>query len=357
VANDCFDSSIYTAEGAVVAQSKYAGSVMSQSFGEPDDLVTCTALDPTGTFCASFDPTLLNQPNAVFATAAAMHWTVIASSGDDGANEDARVLGTGELTPSFPATSPLVLAAGGTQGDPYGGQYGGFPGPGGTFTCAAGATCNTGLVVINGGTDGCGTSSRPGVPSSCSAVGYGGEGVWNEFDAFGGALGLVSGGGMSGLYGRPSYQASTPNRVTTLFGDTFKLTGRTTPDVSFNSAAQGGVLAYLGFVGGIWGVFSGTSASAPAWAAIIALLDQAHGGAVGFVNPAIYKLGQTQQSNHFMNAFHDITDGQNSDLGSLATAYGVDGFSAGPGYDLATGWGSPNVSVFIHDVLAFVNSK
>jgi subtilase family serine protease len=357
VANDCFDSNLYNAEGAVVAQSKYAGSIMSQSFGEPDDLVTCTALDPTNTYCVSYDPTLLNQPNAVFAMAAARHWTVIASSGDDGANEDARFLGTGELTPSFPATSPLVLAAGGTQGDPYGGQYGGFPGPGVNFTCAAGDTCNTGLVVINGGTNGCGTSPRPGEPSSCFAVGYGGEGVWNEFDAFGGSIGRVSGGGMSILYGRPSYQGPTPNRVTTLLGDTFKVTGRATPDVSFNSAAHGGVLAPLGFLGGAWAVFSGTSASSPAWAAIIALLDQAHHGPVGFVNPAIYKLGHAQQSHHFMGAFHDITDGQNSDLGSLASTYGVDGFSAAPGYDMATGWGTPNVSVFIQNVLTFVNSK
>jgi subtilase family serine protease len=355
VSNDCFDSNIYTAEAAVVGQSKYDGSIMSQSFGEPDDLVTCTALDPTGSFCISFDPTLLNQPNAVFSMATARHWTIIASSGDDGANEDARVLGTGELTPSFPATSPLVLAAGGTQGNPYGGQYGTFPGKGVSLSCAAGATCNTGLVVINGGANGCGTSPRPGEPSSCFAVGYGGEGVWNEFDSFGGSVGRVSGGGASSLYERPSYQAASVHSVTTILGSTFKVTGRATPDVSFNSAAQGGVLAFLGFEGGVWGVFSGTSASSPAWAAIIALLNQAHGGPVGFLNSAIYKLGHAQVSAHFAGAFHDITNGQNSDLGSLASTFGFDGFAAAPGYDMATGWGTPNVSVFIQDIQTFTH--
>ncbi|HZW84935.1 MAG TPA: hypothetical protein VFE91_03405, partial [Nitrososphaerales archaeon] len=155
VANDCFDSSIYAAELAVVSQSQYKGSVMSQSFGEPDDLVTCTAVDQNGN-CTARDPTLLNLPNQVFQMAQMNHWTVIASSGDDGANEDARVLGTGELTPSFPATSPLVLAAGGTQGNPYGGDYGPPPGAGGTNSCAASTNCNTGLVVINGGANGCG---------------------------------------------------------------------------------------------------------------------------------------------------------------------------------------------------------
>ena len=118
VANDCFDSSLYGAEQAIVTQHQYRGSIMSQSFGEPDDLVTCTALDPTNTYCVSYDPTLLNLPNSVFQTAKDNHWTVIASTGDNGANEDAEVLGTLELTPSFPSTSPLVLAAGGTQGSP-----------------------------------------------------------------------------------------------------------------------------------------------------------------------------------------------------------------------------------------------
>ena len=133
VGNDCFDTSLYGAELAVVNQAQYKGSIMSQSFGEPDDLVTCTALDPTNTYCVSRDPTLLNLPNLVFQTAQVNHWTVIASSADDGANTAAPVTGTLELTPSFPASSPLVLAAGGTQGSPYGGAYGGPPGSGGVF--------------------------------------------------------------------------------------------------------------------------------------------------------------------------------------------------------------------------------
>ena len=349
VSNDCYDTSIYTAEGAVVSQSKYDGSIMSQSFGEPDDLVTCTALDPTNSYCTAYDPTLLNQPNAVFQMAQAHHWTVIASSGDAGANTDAVVLGTLELTPSFPSTSPLVLAAGGTQGNPYGGQYGLPPGPGGTFTCPANTNCNTGLVVINGGADGCTTATRPGVPSSCTPVGYGGEGTWNEIFSFGPAT--QSGGGISTLYKQPSYQAGSMNKGTTLLGVPFKVNGRTTPDVSFNSAINGGVLAYLGFLG-LWAVFGGTSASSPAWAGIIALLNQAHGGPVGFVNPAIYKLGLTQPSSHFAGAFHDITTGNNA----VCSGYcGEDGYVAGTGYDLTTGWGTPNVSVFIHAIQPYLS--
>ena len=98
-------------------------------------------------------------------------------------------------------------------------------------------------------------------------------------------------------------------------------------------------MAYLGYLGA-WGVFSGTSASAPAWAAIIALLNQANGEPVGFVTPRIYDLGHRE----LREAFHDITMGNNSDTDGQ---FGVDGFLAMHGYDLTTGVGSPDVSEFI----------
>jgi len=375
VANDCYDTSLYTAELAVVNQPRYSGSIMSQSFGEPDDLVTCTALNSAGTACATYDPSLLNLPNQVFQMAEQHHWTVIASSGDLGANEDAETLGTLELTPSFPATSPLVLAAGGTQGNPYGGQYGPPPGTSVTgypssncessgvtcapLSCPANTNCNTGLVLINGGPDGCTTAARPGLPSSCTPVGYGGESTWDEVPYLL-ELGTTSGGGISSLYSRPFYQFDTPPVVTTLLGQKIFVNGRTTPDVSFNAAAQGGVLAWTGFLDdsvglctgtpcpGDWVVFSGTSAASPAWAAIIALLDQANHGPVGFINPEIYQLGIF---NLFAHSFHDITSGTNAVCSGLC---GEDGFVATPGYDLTTGWGSPNVSNFINNMLVII---
>jgi len=360
VANDCFDSSLYSAELAVVNQQQYRGSVMSQSFGEPDDLVTCTATDPTISFCISTDPTLLNLPNKVFQTALFDRWTVIASSGDEGANENAFYLNGAQglaLTPSFPATSPLVLAAGGTQGSPYGGTFGGPPGPGGTFQCGPHQICNTGLVVINGGANGCGTAVRPGEPTSCSPIGYGGESTWNEVTDFaltGGNLGYTSGGGFSGLYGVPIYQWFVPHTYTTLLGNTVKATGRMTPDVSFNSAVYGGVLAYVGFLGR-WAVFGGTSAASPAWAGIMALANQANGRPLGFVNPQIYLIGLTgafyhdgngasSDSHHANTPFHDITQGNNAVCSGLC---GEDGYLAQSGYDMTTGWGTPNVSSLI----------
>jgi subtilase family serine protease len=323
---------------------------MSQSFGEPDDLATCTALDPTNMYCVSYDPTLLNLPNSVFQLAKANQWTVIASTGDEGANTDSAVLGTLELTPSFPATSPMVLAAGGTEGSPYGGTYGIEPGPGGTFTCPAHHYCNTGLVVINGGAKGCTTAPRPGEPTSCSPVGYGGEGTWNEVTNFaltGGYIGYTSGGGFSSIYNVPLYQLFVPHTYTTLLGTSVKATGRMTPDVSFNSAVYGGVLAYMGILGR-WAVFGGTSAASPAWAGIMALANQANGRPLGFVNPQIYLIGLSgafQDSDHGNSAFHDITQGNNAVCSGLC---GEDGYLAQRGYDMTTGWGTPNVASFIH---------
>jgi len=411
VANTDYDTDLNAAEMAVVSQSSLAGSIMTQSFGEPDDLVGCyylpcnsSATSIPGYTPPTFDPTIRSTYNTIMSIAQSNGWTVMASSGDDGANEAYSAVGTGELTPSYPATNPNVLAVGGTGGNPYGGQYGTSnpsvlnfpPGPGGKFTCAAAATCNTGLVVINGGTTGCTTTAQrtAGVPTSCFPTGYGGEGAWQEVPAIA-ASRASTGGGISndyyagypgygypaiGSYARPNYQSSLPTSwmlangtsVESGSGATVYSGGRATPDVAFNAASEGGVLAYMGpssllgqagYPQGRWVVFGGTSAASPAWAAIIALVQQAHGSPVGFINPAIYELAQ---SNLYSNAFHDIKVGNNTDaLGPVACvefckSIGPDlngtqtGYAAGTGYDLTDGWGSPDVANFVTDIQPFL---
>ena len=175
---------------------------------------------------------------------------------------------------------------------------------------------------------------------------------------------------MSSLYDRPSYQNGLPHESPTLLGSTVEADGRLTPDVSFNAAIMGGVLAPLSFLGPAgssnppfpqWAVFGGTSASSPAWAAIVALLDQANHGPVGFINPAIYAMMQSHGqgnnrdgSSNRAGPFHDITTGENSDTAGL---FGVDGFQAGSGYDLTTGWGTPNVAQFIQNLPHFIGGE
>jgi len=88
----------------------------------------------------------------------------------------------------------------------------------------------------------------------------------------------------------------------------------------------------------------GTSAAAPLWAGFMALANQQAAnnqvGRVGFVNPVLYEIGLTSglsgASNLYATSFNDVADGKfNSDNAA------VKGFPAVAGYDLATGWGSP----------------
>jgi uncharacterized membrane protein len=78
--------------------------------------------------------------------------------------------------------------------------------------------------------------------------------------------------------------------------------------------------------------FGGTSFAAPMWAGYLALVNQqsvANGNkTLGFINPSLYSIGEASS---YDSDFHDITSGSNGD-------------SATTGYDLATGWGSPNGS-------------
>jgi len=81
-------------------------------------------------------------------------------------------------------------------------------------------------------------------------------------------------------------------------------------------------------------VIGGTSVAAPRWAGFLALASQqANGTPIGFLNPTIYGIGQGPE---YGNDFHDITEGNNFNSGS------PDLFSAVTGYDLVTGWGTPN---------------
>jgi subtilase family serine protease len=78
--------------------------------------------------------------------------------------------------------------------------------------------------------------------------------------------------------------------------------------------------------------YGGTSFAAPMWAGYLALVNQQSvansGKPLGFINPSLYTIGL---SSSYDTDFHDITGGSN-------------GYSATTGYDLATGWGSPNGS-------------
>ena len=108
---------------------------------------------------------------------------------------------------------------------------------------------------------------------------------------------------------------------------------RNSPDVAAEANFDNPTVINGSFVTG----YGGTSFAAPRWAGFLALVNQqsvANGkGTVGFINPALYTLGIGKS---YSSALHDITSGSNP-----PTAGSGSGFTAVPGYDLVTGWGSP----------------
>jgi kumamolisin len=237
------DQGFQDAISAAIHDTTNNPSVISISWGGPEPSWTQNAL-------ASFDNTMQ--------TAAALGVTITVASGDNGSTDG---VSDGADHVDFPASSPNVLACGGTQ-----------------------------LTASN--------STRQD------------ESVWNDLSQGGGA----TGGGVSAFFALPTWQAGA--NVPQPTGGTG---GRGVPDVAGDAAPATG---YQILVDGQSETVGGTSAVAPLWAALIALVNQKGGKQVGFVNPTLYGAGES--------GFFDVTQGNNGD------------FSAGAGWDPCTGLGSPD---------------
>jgi len=201
----------------------------------------------------------LTAYDQAFQDAGLLGVTVCCASGDDGSADGVT---DGAAHVDFPASSPNVLACGGTR-----------------------------LVSSNG--------------KITSEV------VWNS----GGGNG-ASGGGVSDNFPLPAYQAAA-NVPVSVNPTHFK--GRGVPDVAGDADPATG---YQIRVDGKSAVFGGTSAVAPLWAALIALINQQLGKHVGFLNTALYTKGAS--------GLHDITSGTNG------------AYNAGTAWDACTGLGSPS---------------
>ena len=147
----------------------------------------------------------------------------------------------------------------------------------------------------------------------------------------------ASGGGIGTSYLIPSWQTNID--MSTNGGSTSK---RNVPDVAM--VADGIYVIYNN--GSTDSGVGGTSCSAPLWAGFTALVNQQAEASsqptVGFINPAIYAIGTGPT---YATCFHDITTGNNE------TYYSPSRFSAVPGYDLCTGWGTPTGSNLVNALL------
>jgi len=225
--------------------------------------------------------------------------TWVAGSGDTGAaacDLPSKAIASNGLAVAFPASLPEVTGVGGTQFDDAAGAYWS---PSNSATLA---------------------SARSYIP----------EKGWNES----GAAGLASsGGGLSRLFAKPSWQTG-PGVPASNF--------RAVPDVALSAAGHDG---YRIISLGQAAVVAGTSASTPTFAGILALVNQYQelNGAQtqtgqGNINPNLYSLAQNTAG-----VFHDVVAGDNMVACVVFTpdcVTGKLGYSAGPGYDLVTGLGS-----------------
>jgi hypothetical protein len=214
-----------------------------------------------------------------------------------------------------------------------------------------------------------------------SALGYIPESAWNEscdpsqvvgptncFFSSNNFSTLAGGGGASTVYTKPSWQ--TGNNVPSDGA-------RDIPDVALAAASGHDDIVYCNSLGGtacqinaqnqVVGLtlVGGTSASTPAMAGILALIEQKNGAFQGQINYTLYKLAQntgascnssTQLNPSAQNSclFYDVTSGNNAvpcaggSPNCSSTLAGTDGFltgqTTGPGYDLATGLGSINAN-------------
>ncbi len=140
-----------------------------------------------------------------------------------------------------------------------------------------------------------------------------------------------SGGGFSTEFADPAYQ-----QVGTAAGPVEASGHRGIPDVA--AAAANDYLYY----GGAARSGQGTSFATPLWAGLIAEMDSLHGSSLGFVNGNLYAIGAAEPTGKIPTGLVDITSGANC-LGP-----------AGPGWDTATGWGSPRGVPLYADLTASI---
>ena len=277
----------------IVAAEKYVlnhhlGDVISQSFSATEETFPSKAT--------------IQGLRGAYQLAQKDHVTVLTASGDSGAAD----VGLDQTTyyafrvTSWPDSDPLVTGVGGTQ----------------LHFTAQGA---------------------PAAPT-----------VWNdtyntkanEFtDGNAGPNPLASGGGLSIFFTRPAYQ----NSVRDVVGGS-----RGVPDISMSAACNGAVDTYSSYQGAPdgWSPECGTSEATPLFAGIVALADQVAGHSLGLINPALYQLAAQHKP-----GIVDVTKGNNTvSFTQDGREQTVTGFTARPGYDLATGLGTVNAPYFVPEL-------
>jgi len=240
----------------------------------------------------------LDRINESFQEAALMGVTICVASGDDGTDDGA---GDGHAHADFPASSPFVLAVGGTD-----------------------LRVPQGRAVERAWKDGDGR--RPVI----------------------GGTGGSGGGGVSSHFPRPDFQ----REITIESINPGAIVGRVLPDVAAHAQTDSRTTGYFQVTDGRGFLDGGTSASAPLWAALIGLVNaelQKQKGVnarAGYLTPVLYQAGEQGKPIGSV-VCTDITVGDNASAA-------IGGYHATSGYDAVTGWGSPIGTALLEELLTIV---
>ena len=310
------------------------GTVFSMSFAATEQTFGGAAAAQT----AKFDQ--------VFQAGLARHDNFFAAAGDSGTSNASKPHREGTIYPyptaQWPASSPYVVAVGGTQ------LQDGWtwnPSSNTAFT-SAGALNPAYWAWINGGDS---------------------QAAWNE--SWGP---IATGGGASVIYPRPSWQQG----VDPGYGN-----HRLVPDTAWNAAVNGGVDVYItaypeyncGNATGCWTIYGGTSAATPQTAALVALANTARAAQgkqpIGFLDPILYQdgVGAADYTDivpqHYGSAPKTFAGAQVGVTGPVIKSAGdlednqlwqvpTAGYPVTSGYDAATGWGTPKAPAFVSALAA-----
>ncbi len=265
-------------------------------------------------------PSYLTATDTLLEEAAMQGQTVLVAAGDSGSEacEPSVNTDTG-LAVNYPASDPWVTSVGGTENAAYALTYLDLP-------------------------------PAPGAS----------EGAWNEGceDVDESLVCGGGGGGFSTVFPRPSWQAGPG-----VDNSAYPNEGREVPDVSAEGDPYTGYVVYdstcgssgcndVGDDGWMW--IGGTSGAAPFWAGAVALMDEkctaSNDGPVGFADPALYTALQ-QDPNDFNDIPADpVVDGNTLPSNNDTTGTNGGAYPTTAGYDMATGIGSPNVSLLSDDL-------
>jgi kumamolisin len=222
----------------------------------------------------------MTQLNESLKEAAYLGITVSVAAGDDGSSD---AVGDGHAHADFPSSSPYVLSVGGT-----------------TVLSQNGAEADI---------------------------------VWKEGDGLRADNGGSTGGGVSSVFARPTWQAN----ISIQSVNPGAIVGRCLPDVSAN--ADWTASPYLLVVDGQAQPNGGTSAATPLVTSLITLINENRGAGnrIGYITPLLYQAPGAGNPSSTIGAAGctDVESGNN-------TTDAIGGYSAGTGYDAVSGWGTPN---------------